>query len=128
MVRRRLRQLSRALRLRCSLCGTPWPRQGWFRFAPQCPVCQLQLERNESDFFLGSYTMNLFSTLMFAVLLTALNVRWQHLPGPIRLGGSMLAIALFALVFYPISKMLWLVADLQFRPPVEKDFGDGSGG
>lgn len=126
-MRRRLRQLSRAARLRCPLCGNPWPRQGWLRLGAECPVCQLRLERNENDFFLGSYTVSLFATLMFAVLVTAANVRWPQLPGGLRFVASAAAIVGFPLAFYPVGKMLWLVVDLQFRPPAEKDFGDGSG-
>lgn len=127
-MRTTLRRLARALRLRCPLCGSAWPRRGWLGFAPHCPACQLQLERNENDAFLGSYTLNLFATLLVATLVTVLNVWWVELAAGWRLAASLVGIMAFALAFHPLSKTLWLVLDLQFRPPVEHDFDDGTGG
>ena len=120
----RLRQLQRALARRCPLCGNPWPRQGRIGLAPQCPVCQLRIERGEGDFFLGAYTFNLLATLAVAVLVTFANVTWHQIPAVLRYGLSFLLIAAFALWFYAGSKLIWLIFDLQFRPPIEKDFNE----
>jgi uncharacterized protein (DUF983 family) len=124
----RLRQLGRALAMRCPLCGARWPRRAWLMLAKTCPTCQVSLARNEHDAFLGAYTLNLFATLMVAVLVTMANVRWQGAPLTARVALSALAIGGFALAFYPLSQLLWLCIDAQFRPPVERDFDDGSGG
>jgi uncharacterized protein (DUF983 family) len=121
-VRRRLVQVGRALRLRCPLCDEPWPRQGRLSLAAQCPRCDLYLERRENDFFLGSYTVNLFAALLVAVAVALANVRWIDVAPPLRWGASTLAIAAFAWWFHPIGKMLWLVIDVQFRPPMSRDF------
>jgi uncharacterized protein (DUF983 family) len=125
MLKTRLRQLLRALAMRCPLCGTPWPRRAWLQLAPTCPTCQVSLQRNENDAFLGAYTLNLFGTLMIAIVVAALNVQWHHVSTAVRVALSALAIVVFALLFYPFSKLLWLWIDAQFRPPVERDFGDG---
>jgi hypothetical protein len=121
---RRLRQLLRALWLRCPLCGRPWPRQGAVGLARQCPTCQVYLERHENDSFLGAYTLNLFGTLLVVVLVTMASVRWAETPAAARYGAGVLAIGVFALWFYPRSKLLWLAVDVQFRPPEEKDFDE----
>jgi uncharacterized protein (DUF983 family) len=123
---RRARQFVRAVRLRCPLCGTRWPRPGAIRFVRQCPVCDLDLERHEHDFFLGAYTLNLFATLLVTVAIVFANVFWSGVPMPLRYGASLLAIAGFAFWFYPCSKLLWLAVDLQFRNAEEKDFDDPS--
>ena len=121
---KRVRELVRALRLRCPLCGTPWPGEGRLRLAPQCRTCQLYLERREGDFFLGAYTINLFATLLVAVGVVLVSVRWPRLPGVLRYGIGVLGIIAFALWFYPVSKLVWLAFDLQFRSAAERDFDD----
>lgn len=126
MLKTRARQLARALAGRCPLCGARWPRRG-HRLAPQCPTCQVRLARNEHDAFLGAYTLNLFATLLTAVLVAVANVRWNHLPALPRVLASGVVIAGVAWVFHPWSKLLWLFLDAQFRPPVERDFEDDTG-
>lgn len=119
---RRARQFLRPLVLRCPLCGKPWPRVGRLTLAPQCPVCQVYLERHEHDFFLGSYTINLFGTLVVAALAAFAIGRWIPWPIMLRYAASAVVIVAFALWFYPRSKLLWLAVDALFRPPEEKDF------
>ena len=61
---------------------------------------------------------------MVAVVATVALVIWSAGHGN---AGMILAIALitlFAIAFYPISQLLWLAFDLQFRPPIEGDFDD----
>lgn len=118
----RLRWFLRASRLRCPLCGRPWPRRGRLVLAPRCPTCDLHLERRELDFFLGGYTVSLFATLIFVVLLAAAHARWPVLRPPLRDLLLIGAITGFAVWFYPLGKLLWLAVDLQFRPPLERDF------
>ena len=108
--------------MRCPLCGLPWPRRGRTGLAPQCARCDLFLERRENDFFLGSYTLNLFATLFVAVMIALAIAFAPQVPAAVRYGVGLAGIAAFAVWFYPVSKMLWLVVDLQFRPAIEKDF------
>lgn len=120
----RARQFARAVLGRCPLCGTPWRRVGWVGLVSQCGTCHVHLERHEMDSFLGAYTLNLFATLMVSVLVTIANVLWLDAPAPWRYGLGFVAIVGFAIGFYPISKLLWLAFDVQFRPPAERDFED----
>jgi uncharacterized protein (DUF983 family) len=121
---RRARQFLRALWLRCPLCGTRWPREGWLRLAPQCPTCQLSLERHEGDFFLGAYTINLLLALFGAVGVVLVSVRFPGLPPVALYGGGAIGIIALALWLYPVSKLVWLAVDLQFRPAAERDFDE----
>ena len=118
----RIRQFARACSGRCPLCGRRWPRHGLVVLAPQCPTCQVRLDRGESDFFLGAYTINLFATLMITVLLVIAAIA-SRLPLGVWMTGIVAVLAsAFAAGFYPISKLLWLAIDVQFRNPIERDF------
>lgn len=119
----RTRQFARALALRCPLCGKPWPR-AWPSLGVQCHTCQLYLERRENDAFLGSYSINLLATLVVAAVVSYGIVRWAAVAPWVRYAVSFLVITGFAIAFHPVSKLLWLAADLQFRPAMERDFDE----
>jgi hypothetical protein len=111
------------------LCGKPWPwpRHAPWRPATQCPNCHLYLERREHDSFLGSYTINLMATLLFTVALAVANAALPRVPAWLRDGVMFAGIVLFAVAFHPISKLLWLAVDMNFRPPLERDFDEEGG-
>jgi uncharacterized protein (DUF983 family) len=119
-----LRWFLRALALRCPLCGKPWPHRGWLHLVSKCPSCDLHLGRKEHDAFLGAYTIALFASLMVAVVATVALVIWSAGSGSAGMTVAVVLITAFAIVFYPISQLLWLAFDLQFRPPIEGDFDD----
>lgn len=121
---KRAHQFVRALRLRCPLCGSPWPRKDWLRLSPQCATCQLYFERREGDFFLGAYTINLFAALLGAVAVALVSLRYPRLPAAALYSGGAIAIIALVLWLYPVSKLLWLAVDLQFRPAAERDFDE----
>ena len=123
---RRARQVVRALRQRCPLCGAAWPRTGVTGLGPQCRRCQVYFERHENDSFLGAYTINLFATLLVTVLVVVANARWHDVPAAWRYGVSAVTIVAFAFGFYRRSKLLWLAVDVQFRRPEERDFDDAA--
>jgi uncharacterized protein (DUF983 family) len=58
--------ISRALRLRCPLCGTGQLFRTWFKMKPACAHCRLKFER-EPGYYLGSIYINYGLT---AVLMT----------------------------------------------------------
>ena len=80
--RRALRLLGRALRLRCPNCGGGAIFLSFGRLRPDCPTCGLQLDRGESDYFLGAYLFNLVAVeLLFAgALLVVMLATWPSPP------------------------------------------------
>lgn len=92
----------------------------------QCPTCGLALERGESsDFWIGAYVFNLAIGELIAigvpiiwVVLTLPNPPWTA----VQVVGLTLAVTL-PLLFFPISRTLWLAWDLSFRPFEPGDIG-----
>jgi uncharacterized protein (DUF983 family) len=115
---RALRIVWRAARLRCPNCGSGGILDGWFKLKHRCPTCGLVLDRGESDYFLGAYTVNLVAVelLVTGVLVavgmaTAPDVPWTLLTW----GGAALALVV-AIGCYPLTKVLWLAFDIILRP------------
>ena len=96
-----------------------------------CPRCQLILDRGEDDYFLGGYTINFVTAELLAVfgggvgiLLTWPDVPWNWITWIL-----ILLMILFPILFYPISKTLWLAVDLIIRPLTPGDLvGHGKAG
>jgi uncharacterized protein (DUF983 family) len=118
------RLLGRAVLLRCPNCGGARLFEGFFRIKQRCPTCGMLLERGESDYFLGAYTLNLIAVeilLAFGFLVVML-VTWPNPPwDALQYGGVVLSI-LGAVLCYPFAKTTWLALDLIFRPPHREDF------
>ena len=116
--------LGRALLLRCPACGGGSLFTGFFATKERCPSCGLLLERGESDYFIGAYTLNLIAVevllaigFLVVILVTRPNPPWQA----VQYGGVALSI-LGAVLCYPFAKTTWLALDLMFRPPKREDF------
>jgi len=118
------RLLARAVLLRCPNCGGAGLFEGFFGIKQRCPTCGMLLERGESDYFLGAYTLNLIAVeilLAFGFLVVML-VTWPNPPwDAMQYGGVVLSI-LGAVLCYPFAKTTWLALDLIFRPPHREDF------
>jgi uncharacterized protein (DUF983 family) len=118
------RLLGRALLLRCPNCGGGSLFEGFFRMKPRCPTCGILLERGESDYFIGAYTLNLIAVEILLALgfLAVVVVTWPNPPwNALQYGGVILSI-LGAVFCYPFAKTTWLAFDLMFRPPHREDF------
>jgi len=116
------RRLARALALRCPHCGGPSGLRG-LSLPPRCPRCGLRYDRGESDYFLGSYTLNLFAALLLAVAAAALGIRLaRHGPPGVVIAIAGALIVVLAIALYPVTRLAWLAIDLAFRPPVSRDF------
>ena len=90
----------------------------------RCPQCGILLERGESDYFLGGYTLNLIAVEMVLALafLVVVVVTWPNPPwDALQYGGVVLSIVA-AVLCYPFAKTTWLAVDLMFRPPHREDF------
>jgi uncharacterized protein (DUF983 family) len=118
------RQLGRALLLRCPNCGGKKLFYGFFEMKERCPTCGILMERGESDYFIGAYTVNLIAVeILLAVgFLIVVSVTWPNPPWmALQYGGVVLSI-LGAVLCYPFAKTTWLAVDLIFRPPHREDF------
>jgi uncharacterized protein (DUF983 family) len=107
-----------ALRLRCPRCGSRGLFRSYFSLQRTCPSCGLVLDRGEPDYWIGGYTVNFIAAEMLVslVLLVVILVTWPDVPwDAVMYGGVGLAI-LVPILFYPMSKMLWLAWDYCFRP------------
>ena len=94
---------------------------------PRCAACGLRFERGhdeEHDYWLGAYTLNFLVTeTVFGVgVLLALLATWPDPPWTLLLVGGGVLMVLVPIVFYPVSKVLWLALDLVFRPAQPDDF------
>ena len=119
-----LRLLGRALLLRCPNCGARHIFTGFFDLKKRCPNCGMLLERGESDYFLGAYTVNLIAVEVLLALgfLIVMVATWPKPPwDAIEYGGVVLSI-LGAVFCYPFAKTTWLAVDLMFRPQRREDF------
>jgi uncharacterized protein (DUF983 family) len=118
------RQLGRALLLRCPNCGHGGLFTGFFKMKERCPNCGILLERGESDYFIGAYTLNLIAVEILLALgfVVVVYVTWPNTPwDALEYGGVVLSI-LGAVLCYPFAKTIWLAVDLIFRPPHREDF------
>lgn len=110
--------LIRALRLRCPNCGGRPLFRRWVVMEDTCPDCHLVLDRGESDYFIGSYTVNFVAAELFVVFaaLVAILLTWPDVPWKSIEYGLYLLVVPFPVLTYPFSKTLWLAIDLWFRP------------
>ena len=119
-----MRMIGRALLRQCPLCGSGRLFTHWVEPRRSCPRCQLKLDRGEGDFFLGAYVLNFVAVelLLVGFLLLAVLLTWPEVPWDALLWiGAPLAVV-GPILFYPISRLLWLAIDLSMRPPTPLDF------
>jgi hypothetical protein len=90
----------------------------------RCPVCSIRLERGEEGYQVGAYMFNIVAAeLIFAaIFLGILIARWPSPPWDLLLYGGAAMMIIIPVVFYPVSKTLFLAFDLIFRPPSPEDF------
>jgi uncharacterized protein (DUF983 family) len=117
-VRRALRLMGRALRLRCPNCGSAGLWQSYFRIRERCPGCGIRLERGESGYIVGAATFNIIvAELSFmAVFIGVLFATWPSPPWALLQWGGLAMMVVMPIAFYPFSKTTFLAFDLVFRP------------
>lgn len=118
------RMLGRAALRRCPLCGAAGLFDGWVEPRAECPTCQLKLDRGESDFFLGAFTLNFIAVELLIVLFltAAVLLTWPAVPWDALLWVGAPLVVLAPIVLYPVSRTIWLALDLAMRPPGPDDF------
>jgi uncharacterized protein (DUF983 family) len=111
----------RAMALRCPRCGRGGGRslfRSWWSVKPACPHCGFALDRGEPDFWIGGYAVNLVlaELIVTIILLVVVLTSWPDVPWTfLQYGGAVLAVAV-PLLFFPVSRVLWLAWDYCFRP------------
>jgi uncharacterized protein (DUF983 family) len=117
-LRRIIRLLWRAMRLRCPNCGGGLLLRSWLHMQPQCPACGLRLERGEDGYQVGSYMFNIIAAelLFLAVFLAVLVLTWPAPPWALLQYGAPALMVIAPFLFFPFSKTLFLAFDLLFRP------------
>lgn len=82
-----------------------------------CARCGLQFER-EPGYWVGAVIIN--TTVTFAtfvgVFLLLVTLTWPDVPWAVVMGVTVAANALIPVLFYPISKTVWLALELSWHP------------
>lgn len=116
----------RALALRCPHCGSGGLFASWFRMKARCPGCGLPLQRGEDeDHFLGGMMFNIvLAELVFAAgMVFWLVATWPDPPWDLVQTVGVVFMAIAPVVFYPLSRTVWLAFDLMFRPATSAELG-----
>ena len=119
--------LGRGVRRRCPYCGGGGLFEGWLEPRTACPTCGLLMDRGESDFFLGGFTINFIvvELLLGLFLAGAVVATWPEVPWNWLLWIGAPLMVLTPVAFFPFSRTIWLALDLAMRPPRPSDFEGG---
>jgi uncharacterized protein (DUF983 family) len=115
--------VGRALILRCPNCGGGPVLKDWFHLRTHCPTCGIALERGEeSDYYIGGMLLNI--TLCFIIFAVGfwgvLVLTYPRVPWDLLQYGLVAAMIILPIALYPISRLVWLAADLAVRPHSER--------
>lgn len=112
------RLLGIALRRRCPRCGHGRIWDSWLKLRRSCDECGFVAHRDEPDYFIGAYLVNLIvAELVVAMVCVAIAiVTWPNTPWNVVLWGGAAAAVLAPFVFYPYTVTFWLAVDVLFRP------------
>jgi uncharacterized protein (DUF983 family) len=106
----------RALRRACPRCGHSPIFRTFFDLVERCGSCGLLFER-EPGYWLGAMILNtaFISVLFLATLGLGISIFWPDVPWDWLMVGVILLTIIIPILFYPLSKTLWLAIDLTFR-------------
>ncbi len=111
------RVMGRALALRCTVCGGRGVFRGPFKMVDRCPTCGFHFERVHGH-WIGAIGVNTIVSFGALLLTTVAGFIVTYPDTPVR---TLVLIAtavgaVFPLVFFPWSRMLWSAVDLLMRP------------
>jgi uncharacterized protein (DUF983 family) len=110
--------LGRLARLRCPHCGGGAVLTRRFGVRARCSACRFRYERSDDNYFQGAMFVNFmlggatFSLSLLAVLVFT----WPNVPWNALTFGAPVVMVLFMIIMYPVSKAVWLTADVMLRP------------
>lgn len=115
---RALLAFSGLMRLRCPHCRRGKVLRGWYGIHDRCSVCHLRYERSDENYFQGAMFVNFMvgGFTFGASLLAVLLLSWPNVPWDALTFGAPVVMLVFMILLYPISKVVWLTADVMFRP------------
>lgn len=111
-------RISRALRLRCPLCGHKPITRSFGEIVERCPGCGFEYGDGEDGYYVGALIMNM-AVAMLTFLVTfglALVLTWPDVPWTAVTYVCVAATVVVPIWFYPRSKTLWIWADLKLHP------------
>lgn len=113
----RLKMLGAAGRRRCPRCRSNRIFDGYWTLTDSCPDCGMWYER-DPGYWLGAMIINLAVTIgLFLVVFVGVTVgSWPDVPWTALLIGTMALNLIVPVLFYPISKTLFVALDLSVRP------------
>jgi uncharacterized protein (DUF983 family) len=108
--------LWRGLTRRCPVCGGRKLFEGWFKLKPRCLNCDYDFER-EPGWWIGAIIMNTAAAMVvFAIFLPlGVAITWPHVPWNTLTVVGVALMVIVPVVFYPISKTLWLALDIMLH-------------
>ena len=85
----------------------------------RCPTCDLQYEREEG-YWLGAVLINTVVTIgLFTVtMVTWAIATWPEPPWTTMTATGIVINLIVPLLFYPLSKTLWVAIEISAHPPV----------
>ena len=88
------------------------------RMRGECPVCGLELDRGESDYFYGAFLLNFVAAELVPVIVfvVALILTWPSPRWDVLTAVTAVLAVLAPIALYPTTKALWLALDLMLRP------------
>jgi uncharacterized protein (DUF983 family) len=115
---RALSLFGRLLRLRCPHCGRGAVLTRRLGVHARCASCGFSYERSDENYFQGAMFVNfMLGGGTFAVsFLAALLITWPNVPWNALTFGAPVVMLVYMVLLYPISKAVWLTADVMLRP------------
>ena len=119
-----MRELSRAVRLRCPLCGEGGQLKSWLRVKPHCDQCGLRFDRGEHDYFIGAYTLNLIvaELIVVVVFVAGIMITYPEVPWNALMWGLLPLAVIAPAATLPLARSAWLAIDLSLRPAESSDY------
>jgi uncharacterized protein (DUF983 family) len=114
-LRRVVRGVGRALRLRCPRCGRAPLYRGWFTMNEVCAVCDLRFERAQG-YFVGAIYLNYALTVLIAIGGYFLLWSRADLSNTVQLALWLPFCVVFPLWFFRYSRALWLAVETGLNP------------
>lgn len=113
-----VRAFVRGLLRHCPRCGAGKLFKHWMHIIDHCPRCGLIFEAEEG-YWVGAMIWNLVVTELLFVVLVGIGVAltWPELAVWPLVGIGVALNGLVPIIFYPISKTLWVATDLVFLHP-----------